>query len=122
MDKSEATKRLDAIKHEAKELRAIIERGDVEEYDYEKLYVAEIFGDVYLLFGKTKGDVLCRDGEEEVFCWLSFENHPSQQVWSSSGTTAKEALAIAKRKGILYSFTNHKEGMAFFAKKYAELN
>jgi 23S rRNA G2069 N7-methylase RlmK/C1962 C5-methylase RlmI len=35
---------------------------------------------------------------------------------------AKEALAIAKREGILYSFTNHKAGIAFFAEKYAELN
>ena len=121
MDKSEATKRLDAIEREAKELRAIIERGDVEKYDCKKLYVAEIFGDVYLLFGKTKGDLVCRDGEEEAFYWLSFENHPSQQTWSSNGTTAKEALAIAKREGILYSFTNHKDGMAFFAKRYAAL-
>jgi len=35
---------------------------------------------------------------------------------------AKEALAIAKREGILYSFTNHKAGIAFFAEKYAEQN
>ena len=122
MDKSEATKRLDAIESEAKELRAIIERGDVEKYDRKKLYVAIIYGKVYLLFGNAESPLGSCDGNEDVFCWASFEGTPSQQRWNYKGTTAREALAIAAREGTLYSFTKHKEGIAFFAEKYAELN
>lgn len=122
MDKSEATKRLDAIEREAKELLAIIESGDGEKYDCKKLYVAIIRGKVYLLFGKTEGCFVSSDGSEAVFFWASFEGYPSQQIWNHEGTTARGALATAVRDGTLYSFTNHKAGIAFFAAKYAELN
>jgi hypothetical protein len=113
--------RLDAIEKEAAELRKIIERGDSEEYDHEKLYVAEIHGCVYLLFGATSGVGIVEQCDEKVFCWASFETNPSQQIWAQP-KTAEDALKEARICGTVYTFSDHKEGMAFFAKRYAELN
>jgi hypothetical protein len=105
MDKDDAIKRLDALDHEAAELRKIIEKGDKLVYDDTKMYVAIMNGIPYLL---------CGHEHNNYFSWHRFASaSPAEHVWDSAEDNGQYALDSVKDYDI-HVFADPREGMKFF--------
>jgi hypothetical protein len=114
MDKKGAIERLDAVEKEAEELRKIIERSDKIKYDDRKMYVAVQRRYVYLL---------CGFDMSRYFRWHSFEKHIPEQGATCPSESGQEAINyMIASDGDIRVFSDPKEGMTFFYKKYLELN
>jgi hypothetical protein len=111
MDKEEAIKRLDALEGEAAKLREIIERGDGLVYDDNKIYVAIIEKQPYLLCGKDIDD---------YFGWHNFsEKNATERTLGSSCDTGQGALDdIEVDSTDIHVFDNPKDGIKFFYDQY----
>jgi hypothetical protein len=111
MDKKEALSRLYSLEREASELRKIIEKpDDTKVFDTSMLYVAVVNRKPYLLAGV-----------DNKFSWWGFEQASYESPTHNrlcDRSTAQEALDRIAIDGTLYSFSNPREGIAFFCDEY----
>jgi len=107
MDKEEAIKRLDALDHEAAELRKIIE-GDELVYDKAKMYIWVTPSDVYVLHRVAS-----------KYAWISFEAGCSSEYEANGDFDSGQRAVDGRReaKGI-YVFSDPKEGLKFLYEQY----
>jgi hypothetical protein len=108
MDKQEAIKRLDALDNEAKELRKIIEQGDMV-YDEGKIYIGIMCDEPYVMTGRYPLP-------GSAFCFQSFDRGKKELIrWDSEKATGQECLDQHLSDGFdIHAFDSTREAFQFF--------
>ena len=121
MDKTEALSRLDALDHEAAELRKIIEKAEKNPrltYNDYCLYVAMCGDNPSILAGYDSFDQ--RGSIVNYFRWHEFQGYATAQGWAAPHRTGQEALDSVQDEYEVRAFRNAREGMDYFYKLYCE--